>query len=174
MRIALVVPGGVDRSGSERVIPALLSLIERLATRHDVHVFALRQEAGPGTWPLLGSTVHNLGLPERGLPGSGLLRAAPRLARSLAEAGPFDVVHAFWAGTPAAVAALATLRSRTPLVVHVAGGEFAALPEIGYGGFLHFRERAKTRFALSRAVRVTCGSRFLQTRVATAGFVADV
>jgi hypothetical protein len=28
VKIALVVPGGVDRSGSERVIPCLLWLIE--------------------------------------------------------------------------------------------------------------------------------------------------
>lgn len=174
MRIALVVPGGVDRSGTTRVIPALLSLIERLARRHEVHVFALRQEDAPGTWPLRGATVHNLGLPERGLPGTGLLRAAPGLARSLSEAGPFDVVQAFWAGTPAVLAALATLRSGTPLVVHVAGGEFAQLPGIGYGGLLHLRERLKSGFALSRAVRVTCGSRFLQARLADAGVEARV
>jgi hypothetical protein len=42
MRIALVVPGGVDRSGRERVIPILLWLIERLARRHTVHAFVLR------------------------------------------------------------------------------------------------------------------------------------
>ena len=174
MRIALVVPGGVDRSGSERVIPALLSLIERLAKRHDVRVFALRQEAEPGTWPLLGATVHNLGLPGHGLPGTGLVRAAPRLARLMAEAGPLDVVHAFWAGSPAALAALATLRTRTPLVVHVAGGEVAALPEIGYGGWLFPRERLKTRFALSRAVRVTAGSRDLSARLSTLGIPVEV
>src|SRR5687767_8438704 len=43
-RVALVVPGGVDRTGEYRVIPALLSLLERLATRFDVDVFALTQE----------------------------------------------------------------------------------------------------------------------------------
>jgi hypothetical protein len=34
MRVALVVTGGVDRSGRERVIPALLSFVERQARRH--------------------------------------------------------------------------------------------------------------------------------------------
>ncbi|HQR46579.1 MAG TPA: hypothetical protein PK598_11280, partial [Thermoanaerobaculia bacterium] len=33
MRIALVVPGGVDRSGTARVIPALLALTHRVSTR---------------------------------------------------------------------------------------------------------------------------------------------
>jgi glycosyltransferase involved in cell wall biosynthesis len=174
VRLAVVVPGGVDRSGTERVIPALLSLIERLARRHHVHVAALRQEPEPGTWPLLGATVHNLGLPSEGLPGSGLLRFAPRLARLLAREGPFDVVHAFWAGTAAALAALATLRSGTPLAVHVAGGEVAALPDIDYGGWLHRRERMKTRFALSRATRVTAGSRFLAAKLSALGVPSDV
>jgi glycosyltransferase involved in cell wall biosynthesis len=174
VRIALVVPGGVDRSGSARVIPALLSLIERLASRHVVHVFALRQEAAPGRWPLLGATVHNLGLPERGLPGSALLRFAPRLARIFAEFGPFEVVHAFWANTPALLAAAAARRHRIPYAVHLAGGELAALPEIGYGGWLQARERWKTRLALRFAARVTAGSAFLQRLAASRGIRADV
>jgi hypothetical protein len=37
----------VDESGTERVIPAFLWFIERLARRHDVHVFALAQEPHP-------------------------------------------------------------------------------------------------------------------------------
>jgi len=41
MRIGLVVTGGVDRSGRERMLPGIVWLIERLARRHDVHVFVL-------------------------------------------------------------------------------------------------------------------------------------
>ena len=41
MRIGLIVSGGFDRSGRERVTPSLLWLVERLARRHDVHVFVL-------------------------------------------------------------------------------------------------------------------------------------
>src|SRR5216110_677434 len=61
MRIGLVVTGGVDRSGRERVVPSLLWLIERLARRHDVHVFALHHYRDPCTYPLLGATVHDVG-----------------------------------------------------------------------------------------------------------------
>lgn len=174
VKIALVVPGGVDRSGTERVIPALLSLIERLARRHAVQVVALAQEPEPGTWPLLGATVHNLGVRAGGLPGGTLVRFAPRLAHLLSSLGPFDVVQAFWAGTPAALAALATLGTGMPLAVHVSGGELAALPEIGYGGYLHRRERLKVRFALRRAARITCGSRFLQAFLAARNFKSDI
>jgi glycosyltransferase involved in cell wall biosynthesis len=174
VRIALVIPGGVDRSGIERVIPALLSLIERLSSRHDVHVFALRQEAEPGTWRLRGAMIHDLAMPQSGLPGSGVLRFAPRLAALLSKTGPFDLVHAFWANTPAFLAAVAAGLHRLPLAVHLAGGELTAIPEIGYGGWLFARERLKTRFALSRAVRVTAGSRFLKGLAASRGISADV
>lgn len=174
MRIALVVPGGVDRSGVYRVIPALLALIERLARRHEVHVFALRQEAAQGQWPLLGASVHNLGVPDRGLPGSALLRFAPRLARLFSRLGPFDVVNAFWANAPALLAAAAARWHRIPLAVHLAGGELAAIPEIGYGGWLHARERTKTRLALRGAARVTAGSVFLQRLAASRGMTAEV
>src|SRR5579862_7381894 len=61
MRVALVVPGGVDRSGEYRVIPALLALLRRLGRVHDVQVFALRQETEPAQWQLEGVRIHNIG-----------------------------------------------------------------------------------------------------------------
>ena len=51
VKIAILTPGGVDRDGRTKVIPVLLSLIERLVRQGDeVHVFALRQEPEPGRW----------------------------------------------------------------------------------------------------------------------------
>ena len=41
MKIAMVVPGGVDRSGERRVIPAFVALIDRMAGYVDLQVFAL-------------------------------------------------------------------------------------------------------------------------------------
>ena len=61
MKIAMLVPGGVDRSGELRVIPAFVALIERLARDHELHVFALHQEARPARWMLRGAHVHNAG-----------------------------------------------------------------------------------------------------------------
>ena len=60
MKLALVVPGGVDRTGEFRVIPVLLALIERLARTHEVHVFA--QEIDH-QWP--GVTYHKVSAPLR-------------------------------------------------------------------------------------------------------------
>ena len=159
MRLAIVVPGGVDRSGTERVIPALLWLIERLARRHDVHVFALAQETAPSHYPLLGARVHNLGLASRSRwIGQALLPVFRALVRGLEEQGPFDLVHAFWANNPGFLAALAARRHRVPFVVSLGGGELVALPDIRYGSQLLLRERLKVKWALTRASRVTVAS----------------
>ena len=93
MKLAIVTPGGVDESGTERVIPAFLWLIERLARRHDVHVFALSQEPRPRDWPLLGATVHNVGTV-----GARRLRFHRLFAREHRVA-PFDLVHALFGGS---------------------------------------------------------------------------
>src|SRR5258708_40094329 len=92
MRIALVVTGGVDRSGRERVVPVLLWLVERLARRHDVHVFALHHYREPCSYPLLGATVHDVG-PVDGPPGPRRFLPRPRLAGPPAAPGPRAVLH---------------------------------------------------------------------------------
>jgi glycosyltransferase involved in cell wall biosynthesis len=175
VRLALVVPGGVDRSGTERVIPALLWLIERLATRHETHVFALSQEAEPAEWTLLGASVHNLGLAARSRwPGEALFAAGRRLADGLVAHGPFDVVHAFWASNPGFLATRSARTLGIPSVVSLAGGEMTALPDIGYGGQLHLRERIKTARTLRQAGRVTAASAPMLDAARAHGIAADL
>ena len=108
MKLALVVPGGVDRSGEFRVIPALLTLIGRLARAHEVHVFALHQEAVAGRWELAGATVHNIGDGWTRLRAIAAIRAEHRRA-------PFDLVQAIFSGSCSlvAVAAAKTPRPRS-------------------------------------------------------------
>ena len=149
----------MDRGGKERVIPALLSLIERLARRHDVHVFALAQEEEPSSYPLLGARIHNLGMAARSRwPGQALGRAHRGLAAGFHEHAPFDLVHAFWANNPGFLAALAARRHGLPLVLSLGGGELAAFADIGYGSQLLPKERLKVKWALRSAARVTCAS----------------
>ena len=92
MRIALVVPGGVDRSGENRVIPVLLALISRLSVHHDVQVFALHQEARAGEWDLAGAHIRNIGA------GHTLQLRAVRSIRAVHRSMPFDIVHAIFSG----------------------------------------------------------------------------
>ena len=65
MRLALFLPGGVDRAGSDRAIPVFMALIERLAHRHEVHVVTLSQYAQPRVYEALGATVYDLGWPRK-------------------------------------------------------------------------------------------------------------
>ena len=134
MRLVLVVPGGVDRTGEVKVIPALLALIERLSRRHDVQVIALRQEERPDRWPLAGAYIHNIGVPRT------RLRALHRVY-ALHRARPVDVIHAFFSGSAGLVAALAGKTLGIPSLVHVAGGELVALADIAYGGAQSWRGR---------------------------------
>jgi glycosyltransferase involved in cell wall biosynthesis len=166
MRVALVVPGGVDRSGEYRIIPALVALIGRLSLRHDVQVFALRQEAQPCDWHLAGAHIHNIGF--------RLTRTrAVRTIRALHRASPFDLVHAIWSGSCGLVAVAAAGLLRIPCLVHVAGGELVALPEIGYGGMLTWRGRVRERLTLRTASAVSAASAPVVAAIAALGVSAQ-
>jgi glycosyltransferase involved in cell wall biosynthesis len=166
MRIALVLPGGVDRSGEYRVIPALLALIARLAAHHDVQVIALQQEPDPCEWDLAGGHIHNI--------GSRRTRLQALLAiRELHRRAPFDVVHAIWSGACGTVAVLAARMLGIPSVVHVAGGELVALRDIGYGGRLNWRGRLREALVLRGASAVTAASSAMIQALAQLGIAAQ-
>jgi len=151
MKVALIVPGGVDRSGEIRVIPALLALIERLSRTHEVHVFALRQEAAAGCWQLAGAAIHNIGDGWTHLRGIAAIRAEHRRA-------PFAVAHAIFSGPGGLIAVAAAKLLRVPCMVHVTGGELVAMRDIGYGGRLTWKGRLRECLALRGADVVTATS----------------
>lgn len=161
MKVAVLTPGGVDRSGTERVIPCLLWLIERLARAGDeVHVFALRQEFHQRHWPLAGAQVHNAG------GAHPISRALGALKLLLVEhrRAPIDVIHAMWAVPQGALAAVARLTLGIPVLLHLPGGDLVSLPEIAYGGRLTLRGRIGLRLAVWGADRIA---------VPSAGMVRD-
>ena len=165
MKLALVVPGGVDRSGEFRVIPALLALIGRLARAHDVHVFALHQEAAAGRWELAGATVHNIGDGWTRVRAIAAIRAEHRRA-------PFDLVQAIFSGSCSLVAVAAAKWLRRPSLVHVAGGELVALHAIGYGGRRRWKGRLREAVVLRGADVVTAASAPIIDALAALGLKA--
>jgi glycosyltransferase involved in cell wall biosynthesis len=165
VRIALVVPGGVDQSLEYRVIPALLALIERLAQRHELEVFALRQEPQPRSWPLLGARVHNIGARRTRLRAFAALRAAHRHK-------PFALIHALWSGASGMVAVGAARCLGVPSLVHLTGGEVVSLPEIGYGSAVSLKGRLREQLVLRGATRITATSAPLVAELARLGFTA--
>ncbi|GIW51532.1 MAG: hexosyltransferase [Gemmatimonadales bacterium] len=150
MRVAIIVPAGVDRSGEYRVIPAVMWIIERLARRHSVTVVTLRQEPRPSLWRSLGADIYNIGSRPRRL-------RAVHLLLSLHLRRPFDVFHAIWARGSGEVALAAARLCRRPVLVHIAGGELVWMPEIAFGSPRR-RARWLARLVLRQADRVTAAS----------------
>jgi glycosyltransferase involved in cell wall biosynthesis len=167
MRIALVVPGGVDASGTERVIPAFVWLIERLARRHDVRVFAMHQQPEPAEWDLLGARVENIGITD------GRRRRFLHRFAAAHRAAPFDVVHALF-GSVGPLAMLAARRHRLPFLMHLAGGEPVGLRDIGYGALTTTRGRLGLRLAAFGAQRVTVATSFMQRLARDVGMKSEV
>jgi glycosyltransferase involved in cell wall biosynthesis len=166
VRIALITPGGVDRSGEYRVIPALLALIERVAAQHELRVFALTQESEPGTWRLAGADVHNIGTHHT------RLRALRTLLRVYESAAP-EVIHAVWSGACGQIAIAAGILMRRPTLIHVAGAELAAVPEIGYGARLSWKGRLLEPLVLRRATAVSAASQPIVDKIAELGVTAS-
>ncbi len=164
MKIAVVVPGGVDRSGEVRVVPALLALLKRLAARHEVHVFALRQEAEAGEWWLCGTHVHNIG------GRATVLRAVRAIVKEHGR-GRFDLVQAIWSGSCGVVAVAAARWLGLRSAVHVAGGELVSLRDIGYGGRQDWRGRLREACVLRGATALTAASRPVLDQLAALGHV---
>lgn len=163
MRIALITPGGVDRTGSHRVIPCMLWLIERLTRAgHDVQVIALRQEPRPDRWRLLDADIHNIGSRPRALRGIAKLLALHREK-------PFDIVHAFWAGMPGLVGGSGRVLADLPMVLTLPGGDIMRLPEIRYGGHLTATSRAVIALSLRAASFVTVPSETMRGHARSAG-----
>lgn len=165
MKLALIVPGGVDRSGERRVIPALLALLRELSVTHDVHVFALWQEEARADWPLCGAHVHNIGR------GRERWRTLAALAAEHRRA-PFDRLQAIWSGACGQIAVAAGLWLRVPSAVHVAGGELADVRDIGYGGGRRGYRRLLERLTLGAAGEVTAASQPLIAQLARLGVQA--
>ncbi len=151
MRIALVVPGGVDRTQEFRIIPALIALIERLSLCNEVHVFALHQEPAPAEWRVAGAQVYNI--------GQGYTRfRAVRTLLAKHRAAPFAVIHAIWSGSCGLIAAVAGKLLGIPSLIHIAGGELACLPQIKFGGFQTWRGRLREAWVLRAASAISAAS----------------
>ncbi len=154
MKIAILTSGGVDRGGTERVVPCLLWLIERLVHAGDeVHVFALCQEPEPGVWNLLGATIHN----------AGRRHSGRRMLMDLVaehRRGPFDVIQSAWSVLAALIGGLAGQVLGVPLLVYLGNTELVRFPDI-HTAQSSLRGRMALRVATSLAQRVVVPSAYM-------------
>ena len=146
---------GFSASEDDWCIPVLRDFAEGLAEKNDVSIIALRYPGAARSYRVAGINVSSLGggtrkgLSKIGLMGWAVATVAGEVKRSSA-----DVIHAFWAHEPGAVAVAAGRLTGIPVVVTVMGGELAALPEIDYGGLLAPGNRMLARYCLGRADRI--------------------
>lgn len=160
MRIGIIVPGGVDRSGRERVIPVFLNLIERLARSHSVCVFALRQGPAYERYELGGTTIVNIGRTTALPRGLRPVDRFVRLVRCVVRETPrFDVLHACFASEPGMMAVAAGKLLGIPVITSALGGEFVSFSEIGFGDQRSRISRAIVNFALRHSQCITAPSR---------------
>jgi glycosyltransferase involved in cell wall biosynthesis len=162
MKIGLIVPGGVDRSGRVLVIPVLLALIERLARNHKVVVVSLDPNTKPSEYELLGARVVNLGLTKARTHLSWTAITLGKLMSALrAAGGGFDLLHAFWTFPQGTVGVVAGSLLRIPVVVSIGGGELVWLPTIHYGGMRTLRSRITMSATLRIASAVSGPSTYV-------------
>jgi glycosyltransferase involved in cell wall biosynthesis len=164
-RIVMLVPGGVDRSGTTRVIPCVLALIERLARSVDLHVLALRQESHACSYTLLGARVECV--------PSGSRSAALRALRRLHRERRIDVLHALWMHPQGTTAALAGSLLQVPVLLHINGGDLTALPDAAFGGRATLPGRVRLRLAVAGAAHVTVPSQIVARDARALGITAE-
>lgn len=173
MRIGFVVGGGFDRSGRDRVTPALLGLVERLARGHDVHVFVLDYYPESCTYPLAGATVHDVGR-VTGTPGLRRYRLRRRLGRAIDRVGPLDVLHAYM-GVPSGIAAVFAGRARgIPVVATFDSGELVAIDELSYGLQRRWIDRRAVGAVARIASRVTVCTEYMWKQRTLGAAAADI
>ena len=167
MRIGLVVPGGVDPPGGERVIPFVHHLVESLSAEHDVTVAAVGHDREAGEWTLFGARVVNVPLGTHSK--ADIARVLAQVPQALGRHGRPEVVHGLWANLPGLAAVAAARRYSVPSVVSVCGGELAAVPSIDYGGGLRNGTRRLTTTALRGASEVTVATEWMHRHVRASG-----
>jgi glycosyltransferase involved in cell wall biosynthesis len=171
MRIALVVPGGVDPPGGERVIPFVHHLVAALMEHHEVTIVATGHDSEPGEWTMFGAPVVNVPVGNHGK--RDIARVLYDVPRAIGRHGRPQVVHGLWANLPGLAAVVAARRFRVPSVVSVCGGELAAVPAIGYGGGLRDGTRRLALLALRGATSTTVATEWMRQHVQSAGGRVD-
>jgi glycosyltransferase involved in cell wall biosynthesis len=162
MKIGLIVPGGVDRSGRMFVIPVLLALIERLASRHEVVVVSLDPNTEPSEYELLGARVVTLGsIKARNRLSWTAVTLGKLMSALRAAGGGFDLLHAFWVFPQGTLAVAAGGLLRRPVVVSIGGGELVWLPTVRYGGMRTLRSRITMSATLRSASAVSAPSLYV-------------
>jgi glycosyltransferase involved in cell wall biosynthesis len=154
LHVGIIVPGFAS-SDDDWCNPWLTELARELGRLADIRVHALRYPYRADRY-----TAHGIGVRSYGGRQAAGLRRIPLTARTVygvvqdVRRRQLDLLHAFFAHEPGALAALVGKWAGIPSVVTMLGGEISALPSIDYGGLLSATNRRLARFALTQSRHV--------------------
>ncbi len=161
MRIAIIVPG-FSANENDWGIPALRDFVSALTARHAVHVFAMHYPYRRDVFSCYGATVHSFNGANRG--GAQTIGLWSQVIQAVVREGRrarWDVIHAFFGTFTALCATISARLLRAPVVLSLAGGEVAALPDIRYGDQLSVVHHTMLNFTTLAAARISVGSRYM-------------
>ncbi len=167
LNIVFITPGGVDRSGRERVIPHFLWLLEKLSLNHNVKVISLFQYDSACEYSLNGIQISVPGKIRQDWktdkePGTVLNDLYEACIAYLDPAEPVDIVHGLWGFQAGWIATRIASSLKIPSVVSLMGAEFVSFPDIKYGGQYWEHQRLTLNDTLKNATALTVASHFMQ------------
>ncbi len=160
IRVAILIPGGLEHPEAGLAIPAMTEWLKRLSRRCRLEVFSLRGRRSPREPVAVGeATVTYLdACADHGLPRK--LGSYWRTFRNSHRQRPFDLVHGLWALPAGLAATLLGKRFGLPSLVSLQGADTARLPELDFGALRSRRNRVLARWACAHAGVTTALSRF--------------
>lgn len=123
LRLAIIVPGGVNSGFKGQGFPSMVSLIRGLHKEIDITVYSLAK-------PNISNELN-----VKYVPGKGKLKALFLLLLFFFNhiRSPFHIVQAFWGFPSGRLANIISLLFSIPSVITLMGGETASIPELNYG-----------------------------------------
>ncbi len=157
----------MPRDAADPLVAYWGPMARAIGTDVDLEVIALRFPSALPTYRWGRARVHCLPHGHLRRRRSPLIwRSAVQRLEALHRERPFSLIHALHGNEAGWVGALASLRLRLPLLVHLGGGEPVGLTRLAYGSQCHALERWQVATAVRLARRVTVGSAYQGQRAA--------
>ena len=162
-RIAVIIPGGVQR---EQNIPALVGLLSELSKSNNIHLYSFSDGA---LHPSLERPEVHREVPPKMLQWSNLLSLTYFFFKIQTDHSryAFSMLHSFWIHPAGLTGLIANMILKIPFVLTLPGGDTVYLKTIKYGGMRSPFHRAVIRWCCRRVDRVTILSRYQESIMKT-------
>jgi glycosyltransferase involved in cell wall biosynthesis len=169
-RLAIFIHGGIGNGLASQGQPAIVRLVEQLATKYDVDVhsyFPPNAKYQPNGFSIFSARTSNK---------SRLFRWGYLVVNFFRQHGnrPYDCVYAFWGYPSGVIAFLSGKLIGKPCIIHLQGGDAVGLREHQYGVFNNsFRARLCT-FVYSRCDQLIALTEFQKSFLVDRGINREI